>query len=102
MQPRAWWTLSALCCLVVPLGFAVGRWSALPTSSVAVLASETASSHLRAVEKAGPQKEPTDYSSVAIENLGQVEFDHAYELIRSAPREALSAWSKRLEALPVT
>lgn len=39
---------------------------------------------------------------MTIENLGQVEFDQAFELIRSAPKQALTAWTKRLENLPVT
>lgn len=36
-----------------------------------------------------------------IENLGQVAFDQALDLLDSAPREALTAWAKRLEGLPV-
>jgi hypothetical protein len=43
-----------------------------------------------------------DFSNNTIENLGNVEFDHAFELLRTAPKEALSAWTNRLEALPVT
>jgi len=35
-----------------------------------------------------------------IENLGQVEFDQALNLLHSAPKEALTAWTKRLEGLP--
>ena len=42
-----------------------------------------------------------DFSQVTIENLGQVEFDQAFALLHSAPREALLAWTKRLEALPI-
>jgi hypothetical protein len=45
--------------------------------------------------------ELADFSKVTIENLGQVEFDHAFGLLRSAPKEALAVWTKRLEGLPV-
>lgn len=46
--------------------------------------------------------ELADFSSVTIENLGNVEFDQAFELLRTAPKEALAAWTKRLENLPLT
>ena len=53
-------------------------------------------------ERAAPAaSDRTNYSAVMIENLGQVEFDQAFELIRSAPKEALMAWTRRLEALPL-
>lgn len=42
-----------------------------------------------------------NYSAVTIENLGKVEFDQAFGLLRSASKEALIAWTKRLEALPI-
>jgi hypothetical protein len=52
--------------------------------------------------KAGPaENDSANYSAVIIENLGEVEFDQAFELIRSAPKQALTAWATRLENLPV-
>ena len=102
MPSRTSLLLAAFCCLIAPIGFAVGRWSGsgpralatqLPTSSVSI--SPTS-------QKLGPtENDSANYSAVTIENLGQVEFDQAFELIRSAPKEALTAWTKRLEALPL-
>ena len=81
-------------------GFAVGHWSGAtprrmgPPEQSPI--SETGAEH----QQGGPSA-MTDYSSVMIENLGQVGFDQALGMLHSAPKEALTAWTKRLEALPV-
>jgi len=54
-----------------------------------------------AKHKATGPSETTDYSRVIIENLGQVAFDQAFNMLKSAPKEALTAWTCRLEGLPV-
>lgn len=43
--------------------------------------------------------ERVDLGAVTVENLAQVEFAHAYELLREAPPAILSQWVARLEAL---
>ena len=101
MQPRTPLVLIVLCVLVAPIGLVLGRWSVsstLPSTlpSDAVLRPEAHGS-----ANAGPSlTEPGDFSKVTIENLGQVEFDQAFELLHSAPKEALTVWTKRLEGLP--
>jgi hypothetical protein len=103
MQPRASLILGAICCVVVPMGFALGRWSGSTAATVGGRPSESSPSSDRSLPQAGPAaKDSADFSAVTIENLGQVEFDHAFEMLRTAPKEALIAWTKRLEALPIS
>ncbi len=96
---RRHWLISIASCLVIaPIAFALGRWSGwakhppIPTHYDSGMASPK--NAYRAEEK--------DFKRVAIENLGQVEFEQAYELIHTAPKPALIAWAKRLEAMPFT
>jgi hypothetical protein len=89
-----------LCVLIIPIGFVLGRWSVSTKPSSAWPSVQTFRSEGRSSANAAPAAE-RDFSNVTIENLGQVEFDHAFELLRSASKEALTAWTRRLETLPV-
>jgi hypothetical protein len=100
MPRRRWLILIAICLLIAPIGFAVGHWSG-STAGRANIASQNSVSDAGAEKRRTASSETTDYSNVTIENLGQVEFGQAFELIHSAPKEALTSWTKRLEALPV-
>jgi hypothetical protein len=98
MPQKRWLSLIAVCFVIAPISFGVGHWSgALPHY-------QNSTQQNPAVE-VGPRLKPSDqakdYSGVLIENLGQVEFDQALDLLQSAPKEALAAWVKRLEDLPV-
>jgi hypothetical protein len=98
MPQKRWLILIAVCFVISPISFGVGHWSgALPRY-------QNSAQQNPAVE-VGPRLKPSDeakdYSGVLIENLGQVEFDQALDLLQSAPKEALAAWAKRLEDLPV-
>jgi hypothetical protein len=103
MPSRTSLALAGFCCLIAPIGFALGRWSGSTTTPATVAsARESPASTARISERAGrPATEPANYSTVAIENLGEVEFDQAFSLLQSVPKEALTVWAKRLEALPV-
>src|SRR5438105_1346472 len=98
---RRHWLIFFSCCLVAPVAFALGRWTVLDkrqsTTRPVAHASGAASS-----EQMRRAVEAKDFTRVTIENLGQVEFDQAYELIHSAPEEALIEWTRRLEAMSVT
>lgn len=98
MPRRRWLTLFATCLLVSPIGFAVGHWSGAAREPGA--AEQHSVSAADTEHKANGLADANDYSSVLIENLGQVEFDQALDLLQSAPKEALKAWTKRLEQLP--
>jgi hypothetical protein len=100
MPHRRWLILIALCLLVSPIGFAVGHWSA-STPRHAGITDQHPLPKTRAEYNQTAPGETTDFSSVTIENLGQVEFDQAFGLLSSAPKDALIAWTKRLEALPI-
>jgi hypothetical protein len=100
MPRRRWLVLIAVCLLVSPIGFAVGHWSA-STARDAGVAQRNPVLEARMEPKQVAPSERTDFANVTIENLGQVEFDQAFGLLQSAPKEALIAWTKRLEALPV-
>lgn len=100
MPRRRWLILIAFCLLISPIGFALGRWSGSTPRHLSVT-DQYPIPEVRGDHKPTRVGETTDYSNVTIENLGQVEFDQAFELIRSAPKEALTAWTKRLEALPL-
>jgi hypothetical protein len=95
--------LVVLCCLIAPIGFALGRWSGSTTTAVVDAPSRDAStSAARSSQNVvSSANDGVNYSAVTIENLGQVEFDQAFELIRSAPKQALMAWTRRLENLPL-
>jgi hypothetical protein len=102
MQPRTSLILAVLCCLIAPIGFALGRWSGAtrPGSNPPAPSSSVSTNRLSlAVDPS--RNEVTNYSAVTIENLGKVEFDQAFGLLHSVPKEALTVWTKRLEALPV-
>lgn len=101
MQRRQWLTLFGFSLVIAPVAFAFGRWSGLATHSTTI-AQAYPKSGAASPEGAHRVVDKTDFSRVAIENLGQVEFDQAYELIHSAPKEALVAWAHRLEEVPVT
>jgi hypothetical protein len=86
--------------LASPIGFALGHWSGA-TARYQTIAGEYPVREAGAEHKPTGLSQTTDYSSVMIENLGQVDFDQAFRLLHSAPKEALTAWTKRLEGLPV-
>ena len=100
MERKSWLVLFAICLLIAPLTFALGRWSrpARTHSSTAQtrFADEVGSRHQQQAIS-----ERVDLSQVRIENIGEVEIDQVYELLRSAPNEALLGWRRRLEELPI-
>ena len=97
MPRRRWLTLIAVCFVISPISFGVGHWSgALPYHG-----SAQQNGGLEVAPSVKPRDEAKDYSGVLIENLGQVEFDQALDLLESAPKEALATWVKRLEHLPL-
>src|SRR5688500_2469543 len=100
MPRRRWLSLIAVCLLMSPIGFAVGHWSKPTPHHDSGTEQDRVSG---ALLESKPTRSPdaTAYSDVIIENLGQVAFDQAFALLDSAPREALTAWAKRLEGLPV-
>jgi hypothetical protein len=100
MPRRPWLILIALCLLISPIGFAVGRWTASAPRRAGVT-KQYSVINASAEHKRTASSDTTDYLSVTIENLGEVEFDQAFGLLQSAPKEALAAWAKRLEVLPV-
>ena len=103
MRPRAPLVLIGLCVLVAPIGLVLGRWSVATTPASILSPTTVPRSEAHGFASAKPSlAEPGDLSNVTIENLGQVEFDLAFELLSSAPKDALIAWAKRLETLPVT
>lgn len=100
MKRRRWLLLFSICLVVAAITFELGRWSAAEQhrSNAEQMRSI---SEPRSSGEAREASAATDFAKVKIENLGEVEFDGAYELLRSAPKEALTAWTKRLEGLPV-
>jgi hypothetical protein len=100
MPRRSWLALIALCLAISPFGFAVGHWSASSSRGRRDRAAESSAPIIAADRERTALEETADYSSVTVENLGQVEFDQAFALLQSAPKKALLAWTKRLEALP--
>ena len=90
----------ALGLLVGPVCFCFGRWTR-PAAAPARTVSTEVSSRIATAEPPRAQtNDRSELAKVTIENLGGVEFEHAYELLRSAPREALINWTRRLERLP--
>lgn len=100
MSRRRRLILIGICLLISPIGFAVGHWSGA-TARYRAAAEEYPVREAGAEPKPTGSGETTDYSSVMIENLGQVEFEQALGLLQSATKEALTVWTKRLEGLPV-
>jgi hypothetical protein len=101
MPRRGWLILIAGCVLIAPIGFALGRWTGTPPR-LSVATDQDSIPEFGADRERGRSRETaTDYSSVTIEKLGQVEFDEAFGLLHAAPKDALTAWTKRLEGLPV-
>jgi len=80
----------------------VGRWSAAANFSSVELLPNSTPFQIVAEQTARLETEKANFANVTIEKLGEVEFDHAFELLRAAPKEALMAWTKRLETLPVS
>lgn len=101
MPRRRWLILIAGCLVASPIGFAVGHWTAATRPRPAAIDQHSVSQAIAEIKLAHPGETTTDYSGVTIENLGQVEFSQAFELLHSAPKAALTAWTRRLEGLPV-
>ena len=99
MERRALLVLTATSVAIALMGFAAGRQSVRTTDKVRVAGVNSPAGELR--RRSIREEEIADLSKVTIENLGQVEFEQAYGLLQAAPREVLSDWTKRLEALPV-
>jgi hypothetical protein len=101
MERPALLFLSATTVAIALVGFAAGRQSVGKTDTVGGRGpgGESPAGELR--PRSTRDDEIADLSKVTIENLGQVEFEQAYDLLQAAPREVLSGWTRRLEALPV-
>ncbi len=101
MERRALLFLSATAVAIALLGFAAGRQSVGTTDTVRGRApgADGPAGELR--RRSVREEESADLYRVTIENVGQVEFEQAYGLLQAAPREVLSDWTRRLEALPV-
>jgi hypothetical protein len=99
MERRALLILSATAIAIALLGFAAGRQGAETTDTVRASGVNSSGGELR--RRSIREEEIADLSKVTIENVGQVEFEQAYRLLQAAPREVLSDWTRRLEALPV-
>lgn len=100
MERRSWLILFAICLLIAPITFALGRWSRPARQHFSAVQTRSAE-EVRSGEEEQRTSEESDLARVTIENIGEVEFDQVYELLRSAPNQALLAWSRRLEELPV-
>ena len=111
------WVMLATLSLVAAISFGLGHSSGSHSDSNVgqrskpARSSETAPgltatqredlpSQLHNNEKSYTATGTTDLAKVRIENLGQVEFDVAFDLVKSAPKEVLAGWTKRLENLP--
>jgi hypothetical protein len=98
MERHALLSLSAATFAIALFSFEAGRQSrgtkdAIPTADFSRRDAELHRTSVR-------EKEIADLSKATIENVGQLEFEEAYDLLRSAPREVLEIWVRRLEALP--
>jgi hypothetical protein len=103
VTPRNVVLLAAATVVVGSLAFAAGRQTRSSAGSIAVRdTAEASSGGVHADSAAAAQAEARDLSKVTVENLAQVEFEQAYELLRSAPPETLTGWAKRLEAMPTS
>jgi hypothetical protein len=100
MERKSWLILFAICLLIAPITFALGRWGR-PAQPHSNTAQTRLVAEVRSEQEQQRASERVDLARVTIENVGEVEFDQVYELLRSAPNEALLSWTRRLEALPV-
>ena len=100
MERKSWLILFAICLLIAPITFALGRWSR-PARHHSSTAQTRSAPEVQSHQEHQRASERVDLARVTIENVGEVEFDQVYELLRSAPNEALLAWARRLEELPV-
>lgn len=98
MERPALLFFSATTAAIALLGFAAGRQSVGTTDAGRGPGGNTPAGELR--PRSVHEEEIADLSRVTIENLGQVEFEQAYDLLHSAPRDVLERWALRLEALP--
>jgi hypothetical protein len=99
MERPALLFLSATTVAISLLGFAAGRQSVGTITTVRAPGGDSPAGELR--RRSIREEEIADLSKVTIENVGQVEFEQAYRLLKAAPPEVLSDWTRRLEALPV-
>lgn len=100
MERKSWLILLAICLLIAPITFALGRLSR-PARHHSSTAQTRFDAEVRSQQEQQQARERVDLAKVTIENVGEVEFDQVYELLRSAPNDALLAWARRLEELPV-
>lgn len=82
------------------LAFDIGRRTAEPRSTDTATLETHASASVR--EPDPLSADSRDLSKVAIENIAQVDFRHAYDLMRSASPEVLAQWAARLDHLPAS
>ncbi len=98
MQWPRWFI--AVCLALAGAFFWLGRWAASTAEKSGTEERPTVSAESPVGNRSIGASAKDDFARVRIENLGQVGFDHAYELIQSASEEALAGWTRRLEALP--
>lgn len=85
------------------LSFGAGRWSVSTREGLKGNKPGLVSARSNAAQPLdSPQFEKVDLSAVKIENLGEVDFEQAYALLRSAGKETLVEWTMRLQALPTS
>lgn len=99
MERKPLLALVAATTVVGLIAFQVGRQSAPSgddkgSNNASVVMHSASSSHSQG------ETEEADLAKVTIENIGQVAFDQAYELLRGASPEALRGWVTKLESLP--
>lgn len=85
------------------MSFGAGRWTAPGRrgGETARTTIASASSNL-AQSKPAAEIEARDSSAITIENLGEVDSEQAWALLRTAPKETLKQWTIRLQALPTS
>ena len=102
MTAKSVFALIAAVIIVAAAGFQAGarlsRSSADQADAEATVAAETRAG----TAAANDNLEQRDFARVTIENVDQLAFEQAYDLLRSAPRPALELWAKRLEQLPAS
>jgi hypothetical protein len=99
MERKAIAGISAITLAVAIAAFEAGRMSSPAAPSTRRLV-EHRDFDQAASGRNASRIEERDFSKVTIENIGEVNFDQAYELLRSATPETLTQWSERLDALP--
>ncbi len=94
--------LAAATLLIAVLAFAVGRSSRGFIEDSRSIASDIrdGAGHLPSSEMSGSKAD--DLAKATIENIGQVEFDRGYRLLRAASPKTLAQWTARLEAMPTS